>query len=82
MESWAGLIDVMPDEIPVIGAMPGAPGLVLATGLSGHGFGLGPGVGKVAAQLATAAPTLVDTAAFTKSRFDRSGQALNLGPAT
>ena len=74
VESWAGMIDVMPDEIPVIGPVPGAPGLVLATGLSGHGFGLGPGVGKLAAELATGEPPLVDPAAFAMERFDRKGR--------
>lgn len=70
VESWAGMIDVMPDEIPVIGSVAGAPGLVLATGLSGHGFGLGPGVGKMAAELATGARPQNDPAAFAKARFD------------
>ncbi len=71
VESWAGMIDVMPDEIPVIGPVTGAPGLVLATGLSGHGFGLGPGVGKLAAEIATGAATLTDPAPFAKARFDQ-----------
>ena len=59
----------VPDEIPVIGPAPSLPGLVIATGLSGHGFGLGPGVGKLAAQLATGRPTLVDPAPFRYDRF-------------
>lgn len=70
VERWGGMIDVMPDEIPVIGPAGSLPGLVIATGLSGHGFGLGPGVGKLAAQLATGRPTLVDPAPF---RYDRFG---------
>lgn len=67
VERWAGMIDVMPDEVAVIGTA--APGLVLATGLSGHGFGLGPGVGRLVAEIATGAPTLVDPAPFAPSRF-------------
>ncbi len=51
MESWAGLIDVMPDEICTVGELAELPGLVLATGLSGHGFGLGPGIGMMASRL-------------------------------
>ncbi len=70
VESWGGMIDVMPDEIPVIGEVAGAPGLLLATGMSGHGFGLGPGVGKMAAALATGARPQNDPAAFAKARFD------------
>ena len=71
-ESWGGMIDVMPDEIPVIGPVANVPGLVLATGLSGHGFGLGPGIGKMAADLATGARPQSDPTAFSKTRFDRN----------
>ena len=70
-ERWGGMIDVMPDEIPVIGPVDRLPGLVLATGLSGHGFGLGPGVGYLAAQFATGREPLVDTEPFRYERFAR-----------
>ena len=52
VEKWGGLIDVTPDELPAIGPVPGVPGLHLATGFSGHGFGLGPAGGRLAAELA------------------------------
>lgn len=52
VEHWAGLIDTMPDERPVIDHVANLPGLVLATGFSGHGFGIGPGGGEMAADLA------------------------------
>ena len=44
-QSWGGLIDVTPDEIPVISEVQARPGLFVSTGYSGHGFGLGPGAG-------------------------------------
>ncbi len=69
VERWGGMIDVMPDEIPVIGPVAKLPGLIMATGLSGHGFGLGPGVGHLAAQLATGRAPLVDPAPFRYERF-------------
>ncbi|MEM9049094.1 MAG: FAD-binding oxidoreductase [Pseudomonadota bacterium] len=69
-ESWGGMIDVTPDEIPVIGSVRGLPGLTLATGFSGHGFGIGPGAGSLAAQLATGAVPLVDPAAFAPARLN------------
>ena len=72
VEAWGGMIDVMPDEIPVIGPITGADGLILATGLSGHGFGLGPGVGHLAADLATGADPIVNPATFAPDRFRRS----------
>lgn len=75
VESWGGMIDVMPDEIPVIGPVSGVPGLMLATGMSGHGFGLGPGVGKMVAEMATGARPQNDSAAFSKTRFDRKARS-------
>ena len=69
VETWAGMIDVMPDEIPVIGPVRSAPGLILATGLSGHGFGLGPGAGRLAADLATASAPVSDPSPFSPDRF-------------
>ncbi|MGH7045681.1 MAG: NAD(P)/FAD-dependent oxidoreductase [Stellaceae bacterium] len=68
-ESWGGMIDVMPDAIPVISPVDRLPGLYIATGCSGHGFGLGPGAGALAADIVTGDPTLVDPAAFRLSRF-------------
>ena len=71
-ESWAGLIDVTPDAVPVISPVAALPGLVLASGFSGHGFGLGPGAGRLAAELATGAPPVVDPTPFRLSRFTRA----------
>ena len=71
-EAWGGLIDVTPDAVPVISKVEGVPGLVIATGFSGHGFGIGPGAGKLAADLATGAPPLVDPTPFRLGRFKRS----------
>ncbi len=71
-ESWAGLIDVTPDAVPVISPVAALPGLVLASGFSGHGFGLGPGAGRLAAELATGAPPVVDPTPFRLSRFARA----------
>jgi glycine/D-amino acid oxidase-like deaminating enzyme len=55
VKSWAGLIDVLPDALPVIDAPDSVRGLVVATGFSGHGFGLGPAVGRNVADLITGA---------------------------
>ena len=41
IERWGGAIDVTPDEIPLLGPIDAIPGLFLATGFSGHGFGIG-----------------------------------------
>jgi glycine/D-amino acid oxidase-like deaminating enzyme len=69
-ERWAGVIDGTPDGIPVIARDAGPAGLTLATGFSGHGFGLGPGAGRLAADLVAGADEpLVDPAPFRLSRF-------------
>jgi glycine/D-amino acid oxidase-like deaminating enzyme len=69
VETWGGLIDVMPDEVPVIGSVGGIEGLTVVTGLSGHGFGFGPGAALLAAQLATGREPVVDAAPFAAARF-------------
>jgi glycine/D-amino acid oxidase-like deaminating enzyme len=68
-ESWGGMIDVMPDAIPVISPVDSLPGFFIATGFSGHGFGIGPGAGRLMADMVTGAPTIVDPAPFRLSRF-------------
>ncbi|WP_226577088.1 NAD(P)/FAD-dependent oxidoreductase [Acuticoccus sediminis] len=68
-QRWAGMIDVTPDAVPVISKVESRPGLVIATGFSGHGFGLGPAGGRLAADLASGSAPFVDPAAFRLSRF-------------
>ena len=68
-ESWAGMIDVTPDAVPVIDEVPGFPGLILSAGYSGHGFGIGPGAGKLTADLLMKTAPIVDPEPFRFSRF-------------
>lgn len=68
-ESWGSYIDSTPDAVPVISPTVGLKGLVLAAGLSGHGFGLGPGAGHLAADLATGGTPIVDPRPFRHSRL-------------
>lgn len=73
VERWAGLIDVTPDEIPALGPVAAIPGLFIATGLSGHGFGIGPGVGYAMAQLLRGEPPVVDLQPLRFARFAQPG---------
>jgi glycine/D-amino acid oxidase-like deaminating enzyme len=68
-ERWAGCIDATPDAVPVISSIERLPGLYLASGFSGHGFGLGPGAGKLMAGLVLGRPPVVDPYPFRYSRF-------------
>jgi glycine/D-amino acid oxidase-like deaminating enzyme len=71
-ESWAGMIDVTPDELPVISAVPRIPGFFLATGFSAHGFGISPAAGRLAADLIMNKSPIVDPARFSLSRFQKA----------
>jgi glycine/D-amino acid oxidase-like deaminating enzyme len=68
-QHWAGMIDVTPDAVPVISPVETLPGFIIATGFSGHGFGIGPAAGKLAADLATNARPVVDPTPFRLGRF-------------
>jgi glycine/D-amino acid oxidase-like deaminating enzyme len=68
-EAWAGLIDVTPDSIPVIDQVAAVPGLVLATGFSGHGFGTGPAAGQLAADLLSGVTPIIDPSPYRFARF-------------
>ena len=68
-EVWAGMIDVTPDAVPCICEAPAPRGLFIGTGMSGHGFGIGPGVGRVLADLVTGHPPGHDLARFRFGRF-------------
>ncbi|OCW57308.1 NAD(P)/FAD-dependent oxidoreductase [Hoeflea olei] len=80
LNEWAGLIDAMPDVVPVVDRVPGHEGLIVATGMSGHGFGIGPGFGKAVAHIAAGRPTGHDLSRFRFSRFT-DGSKLRPGPA-
>jgi glycine/D-amino acid oxidase-like deaminating enzyme len=72
-ESWGGLIDSTPDAVPVIAPVQAVPGFFLMSGFSGHGFGIGPGAGRLMAELITGATPVVDPAPF---RFERFGSVV------
>ncbi|WP_110970620.1 NAD(P)/FAD-dependent oxidoreductase [Pseudomonas huaxiensis] len=67
-DAWAGTIDVTPDSNPVIGPLSSIPGLTLATGFSGHGFGTSPAAGQLAADLMSGETPIIDPAPY---RFER-----------
>ncbi|WP_428487359.1 NAD(P)/FAD-dependent oxidoreductase [Rhodopila sp.] len=74
-ESWAGLIDVTPDAVPVIDQVSHTPGFFIATGFSGHGFGIGPGAGRLMADLVAGDRPAVDPTPFRLARFARTTAA-------
>jgi sarcosine oxidase subunit beta len=77
---WAGLIDLTPDALPVIEAVPQIEGLVVAMGFSGHGFCLGPVTGRIVAALVQGETPSQDISPFTLARF--AGSNLPSAPLT
>ncbi len=69
VEAWAGMVETTPDVVPVIGEDERLPGFYIATGFSGHGFGLGPGAGYALAGMLTGKGTGIDLSPFRLSRF-------------
>jgi glycine/D-amino acid oxidase-like deaminating enzyme len=78
-EAWGAYVDSTPDAVPVISPVENVPGLILAAGCSGHGFGLGPGVGYLAAQLIVNDTPSVAPDPFRLSRL-RDGSKVEVGP--
>lgn len=67
---WGGAIDVTPDSNPVIANIDTVPGLTVAIGFSGHGFGTSPAAGQLAADLVMRSDTpLIDPTPYRFSRF-------------
>lgn len=77
--AWAGMIDSLPDVVPIVDHA-GLPGLTIATGMSGHGFGIGPGMGRVVADLVMGRPVGHDLSRFRLSRFS-DGSRIEPGPS-
>lgn len=67
--AWGAFVDCTPDAVPVISPIDRVGGLFLAAGCSGHGFGIGPGIGYLAAQLIVGDTPSVDPSPFRLSRL-------------
>jgi len=78
-ESWAGMIEASPDVRPIISTVDGIEGLIVSTGYSGHGFGIGPGAGRATAELAAGDAPAMDLTPFRLSRFF-DGTPIRPGP--
>lgn len=77
-DSWGSYVDCTPDAVPVISAVDRVRGFYLAAGGSGRGFGIGPGIGRLAADLVANDKPCVDPTPFRLSRFF-DGSKVNVG---
>ncbi len=69
VRTWAGIIDDCIDHVPVIDRIGEVPGLILACGFTGHGFGIGPAVGQILSELVEGKETCVDISGLCYDRF-------------
>ncbi len=69
VRAWTGWIDPCVDGIPVMSNVEEAEGLYLATGFSGHGFGIAPAAGYHLSQMICEEEPVVDMRAFRYDRF-------------
>ena len=80
VESWGGTIDASPDILPIISPVESIGDFFVATGFSGHGFGIGPGAGKLIAGMVSGTAEPAALAGFRLGRFF-DGSPIVPGPA-
>ena len=78
-QAWAGMIETAPDNVPMIGEARSPTGFFIATGFSGHGFGIGPAAGRIVADLVRGNPPGHDLSRFRLNRFENG--KVELGPS-
>lgn len=69
VRSWGGWLDMCIDGVPVISPVDEVPGLILACGFTGHGFGTAPAVGLMLSQMVMGEETVVDIFSLRYDRF-------------
>jgi len=80
VETWVGTIDATPDVLPIISRVDPIGDFYLATGFSGHGFGIGPGAGKLVAGMVSGDADPATLAGFRLGRYF-DGSPIVPGPA-
>jgi sarcosine oxidase, subunit beta len=73
VHAWAGLYEMTPDAMPIIGPARQVEGYFLVTGFSGHGFQHSPAAGRILAEIiAQGNANDFDVAPFSFDRFSRA----------
>jgi sarcosine oxidase subunit beta len=67
--AWAGLYEMTPDAMPIIGPAAGCEGFYVIAGFSGHGFQHSPAAGRVLADLIAGRDPGFDLTPFAFDRF-------------
>ncbi|MBI2846275.1 MAG: FAD-binding oxidoreductase [Chloroflexi bacterium] len=66
---WAGLLDLSPDLVAILGEVEHPKGFIVTCGFSGHGWALGPITGKLISELILDGKPSISLHAFRPSRF-------------
>ena len=66
---WAGLREVTPDHLPIIGPVPQPEGFICAVGFSGHGFMHAPATGRLVSELLLDSKTWLNINRLRYERF-------------
>ena len=69
VRTWGGWLDNCYDGVPVISKVDEVPGLIIACGFTGHGFGTAPSVVLMLSQMVVGEDTVVDISALRYDRF-------------
>jgi sarcosine oxidase, subunit beta len=69
IRSWVGTTTITPDQLPLVGPVPGHPGAFVATG--GSAFTLGPCFAQVLADLIAGRGASMDLTKFDAARYGR-----------
>ena len=72
VRTWGGWMDMTPDGVPVISPVEEVPGLIIAWGMCGHGFGTAPAVGYMLSQMVVGEKTVCDLMPLRYDRFKSS----------
>lgn len=72
VRQWAGLYDITPDSQPILGPVPSVGGFYNCVGFSGHGFMLGPVIGKMMADVICGEKPPLALQVLDLGRFERN----------
>lgn len=75
IRQWAGSYTMTPDGSPIVGPTP-LEGFWVAVGMSGHGFMLGPALGKLLAETIVSGTPSIPLDEFRYGRDFKAGEAL------
>ena len=70
IRAFSGIIHTTPDKIPILDKVPGFDNFFITAGFSGHGFAIGPIVGKLMAEWIADGKSSMDLSEFRWGRFE------------